>query len=707
MGRVDAGRRTLPLLWALAAACAAVAVVLGALASDDSPAFDVTAFPLTVLFAICGLAYVAVGSLVVRRAGGHPVGWLIVTAGSLYLVGLAAGICGEWWAGAGHVDTWSAIGSWAHDWTWELAAAAAVAALALFPNRRPDTRLGRALLVVIVTYSAVQLVAITLAPGPLVDGAHRDNPFGVAALGSVPQRAFEVAEAVSWAATVVAMLSLIGRYRTATGRVRQQLRWLCGTVVAFLAGAVVVGVAGLFGVGLVFPLFLFVLIALPGAMAAAILRDHLYGIDVIVDRVVVYTLLAALIGAVCGIVTLLAHAVFAGGEPPTSAVSVVAIVAATLVVLPARERLGRLADRLAFGARATPLHALGTFAETSAAAGSIHDLAPRLAGLVAETTGAAVVVVYVRVDDEFAAVAREPDRPPGGNVSLTALDDELARYHHASLVERRGEVLGAIALTMPPGTPLRPTERRVVQQLAAQAALGFETLRLNAELVRHAAVLEAQTAELTRSRQRLVTVQDAERQRIGRDLHDGAQQQLIAIIAKAMLARTQLHRDPSRADATLQELQQDTRGALGEIRDFVNGIFPQVLADHGLVVALQQRAVRFPFAVAVDVEPTVTAERLDPSVEATAWFVVGEALTNVAKHAAADRVCIRLRWDAGLAIEIVDDGVGINGHRRGNGLTNMGDRVAAIGGNFDVAAGPTGGTVVRCHLPAVMRGART
>ncbi len=128
----------------------------------------------------------------------------------------------------------------------------------------------------------------------------------------------------------------------------------------------------------------------------------------------------------CGVVTLLAHALFAGGEPPTSAVSIVAIVAATLVVLPARERLGRLADRLVFGARATPLHALGTFAETSVAAGSIHDLAPRLAGLVADTTGAAAVVVYVRVDDEFVAVAREPDRPAGGDVPLTALDDELA-----------------------------------------------------------------------------------------------------------------------------------------------------------------------------------------------------------------------------------------------------------------------------------------
>jgi signal transduction histidine kinase len=700
MVRVDDGPRTLPVLWVLAAIGAGAGVVLGALANDDTRAFDVTPLPLSIVFALCGLGYVAVGSLVVRRADGHPVGWLIVTAGTLYLVGLGAGNYGEWRAAAGNGDDRSAVGSWVHDWTWELAAAAAVASLALFPYRRPQTLFVRALLVVIATYSAVQFVATTLAPGPLVDGARLDNPFGVGALGVAPQRAFDAAEAVSWAATVGAMVSLIGRYRGAVGPARQQLRWLCGVVLAFLIGALIAGIGALFGVGLVFPLFLFVLVAVPGAMAAAILRNHLYGIDVIVDRVVVYTLLAALIAAVCGAVTLLAHAVFAGGEPPASAVSIVAIVAATLVSLPARDRLGHLADRLVFGRRATPLHALGTFAETSAAAGTINDLAPRLVGLVADATGAALVVVYVRVDDEFVRVAREPDRPSGGNVPLAALAGELARYDHASLVERRGEELGAVALTMPAGTPLRPAERRLVEQLAAQAALGFETLRLNAELVRHAEALEAQAAELGRSRQRLVNVQDAERQRIGRDLHDGAQQQLIAVIAKAMLARTQLGRDPSLADATLQELQQDTRAALAEIRDFVNGIFPQVLADHGLVVALQRRATKFPFEVAVDVDHAVAAERLEATVESTAWFVVGEALTNVAKHAAATRACVQLRWKEGLAIEVVDDGVGIDGHQGGSGLTNMGDRVAAIGGTIEIAAGPAGGTVVRCHLPA-------
>ena len=234
-------------------------------------------------------------------ADGHPVGWLIVTAGSLYLVGLAAGNFGEWWAGAGHLDTWSAIGSWAHDWTWELAAAAAVAALALFPDRRPATRLGA---------GAARRDRDVLG-GPArrhhrgAGSARRRGPPRQPVRHRRPRQRRRSGRSRSpRPCRGRRPSSPCCRSSAATGRppgaARQQLRWLCGTVIAFLIGAVVVAVAGLFGVGLVFPLFLFVLVALPGAMAAAILRDHLYGIDVIVDRVVVYTLLATLIAAVCG-----------------------------------------------------------------------------------------------------------------------------------------------------------------------------------------------------------------------------------------------------------------------------------------------------------------------------------------------------------------------------------------------------------------------
>ena len=311
-------------------------------------------------------------------------------------------------------------------------------------------------------------------------------------------------------------------------------------------------------------------------------------------------------------------------------------------------------------------------------------------------------MVYVRVDDEFVAITREPldrDDSLGRAVPLDALDATLRRFDVAVPVERRGERLGALALVMPPGTPVRPAERRLVTQLAAQAALSFETLRLTAELTRHAEALTRQTEELRDSRLRLVQVQDQERQRIGRDLHDGAQQQLIAIIAKAMLARGQLTRDPMIADGTMQEVQHDARNALKEIREFVHGIFPQILADCGLVAALQQRTSELPFVVQIDADEHLLRQRLDPSVESTAWFVVNEALTNVAKHADARRACVRLRNHNGLAIDVEDDGIGIAAQATGNGLTGMNDRVAALGGVLDVRPNTTGGTIVHCIIP--------
>ena len=383
--------------------------------------------------------------------------------------------------------------------------------------------------------------------------------------------------------------------------------------------------------------------------------------------------------------------------------SIVAIVAVTSSCCPARERLRRLADRLVFGRRATPLHALGAFAETSAAAGTIHDLAPRLAGLVADATGAAVVVVYVRVDDELVAVAREPAARPAATWRWRRSAGAVDRYDLAALVERRGEVLGAVALTMPPGTPA--AAGRAAARRAARGAGGAELRdaapHRRADPPRRRAGRAGGRAD--RSRQRLVTVQDAERQRIGRDLHDGAQQQLIAIIAKAMLARSPTARDPSLADATLQELQQDTPLALGEIRDFVNGIFPQVLADRGLVVALQQRAARLPFDVAVDVDAHGRRLSLRP-VGREHGLVRGERGADQRRQARRRRPGVRCGCaGTGLAIEVVDDGVGDRRRtRRGNGLTNMGDRVAAVGGTDRRRRG-TGRRHRSCaaHLPAV------
>ena len=184
---------------------------------------------------------------------------------------------------------------------------------------------------------------------------------------------------------------------------RRQLRWPALAAALLLAGIViaVLGVAG--GVVLQLVPFLISVVGLPVAMAAAILHDHLYDIDIIVNRVVVYVLLAGTITAVYVTTVLAVQLLFLGSEPPSSLITVVSLVVVSLIALPARDRLQLLADRIVFGSRSTPYHALATFAEMSAGAWSVQDTAPRLAGLLSDATGAVLAVVYVRVDDQTAA----------------------------------------------------------------------------------------------------------------------------------------------------------------------------------------------------------------------------------------------------------------------------------------------------------------
>jgi signal transduction histidine kinase len=711
-------------VWAVAVGLAGTGLVSGLVLGPAPEWINLTPRPVVAFFAICFVASASVGAVLVARADGHPIGWLFLAAGALYGAGLAGANVAKQRFLDGHVDEFSAYASWVSVWSWELAAALGVLTVALFPDRRPRSRGMRALVALIVADGVAQLLALALLPGELDGGSHPDNPVGIDGLRGFLDGAVDVTEGVSWVLTAAAVGALLLRYRRADAEGRRPLRWLVLAVVAFVAalvGSLAVSAFADIEVQLV-PFFV-LLVAIPVAMATAILKDRLYDIELIVNRAVVWVLLAGGVTGVYVLAVLVARALFVRGDASSSTAAVVALVVVALGLAPARERLQRVADRVVFGRRATPYHALASFAEHSAGAWSIADTAPRLAGLLSDATGAATAVVYVRADDELVPVAREPRS--ADELAPIPVDDpegRLGRYSVAQLVERRGEVLGAVALTMPPGVPVRAGERRVVRQLAAQAALSFETLRLTADLTRHAEALAAQAEELRRSRLRLVQVQDAERHRIGRDLHDGAQQHLVAILTKAGLARSQLSRDPALADGTIVELQQDTKDALHEIREFVHGISPQILADRGLVVAVQQRAARLPVDVVVECDPADVGRRFDRSVESTAWFVFSEALTNVLKHARAERVTVRLcthdgagwgspdgaRSDAhdsvlGLAgvlgLEVADDGIGLRDRPPGHGLTNMGDRVAALGGTLSIEPDPRGGTILRCSLP--------
>ena len=208
--------------------------------------------------------------------------------------------------------------------------------------------------------------------------------------------------------------------------------------------------------------------------------------------------------------------------------------------------------------------------------------------------------------------------------------------------------------------------------------------------------LQARVAALEASRDRAVDSAEAERRRIERDLHDGAQQRLVALAMDLGMARAKLETDPAAATALVGEAHEEAKRALAELRDLARGIHPAVLADRGLDAAISALAARSPVPVGVD----VATGRLPDPVESAAYFVVAEALTNAAKHARAAEISVRIsRHRDLLIVEVIDDGAGGADPARGSGLRGLADRVAAVDGELTITSPPGGPTVIRAELP--------
>jgi signal transduction histidine kinase len=252
-------------------------------------------------------------------------------------------------------------------------------------------------------------------------------------------------------------------------------------------------------------------------------------------------------------------------------------------------------------------------------------------------------------------------------------------------VERDGKRGGAILYD----AALRD-DPSLVRAAAAAAALQLENERLEAEL-------RARVEELQTSRARLVEVSMGERRRLERDLHDGAQQRLVALSLQLGLARRKLQSDPATGAQMLDEARTELGRALEELRELARGIHPAILTDRGLGAALHALAERAPLPVDLHQMPE---DRLPPAVEAAAYFVVAESLTNVAKYSDAEHASVRVGREDGFAVvEVSDDGVGGADPAAGTGLRGLADRLAALDGRLEVQSPPGGGTVIRANIP--------
>ncbi|GAC1581648.1 MAG: hypothetical protein NVS3B24_18560 [Candidatus Dormibacteria bacterium] len=254
-------------------------------------------------------------------------------------------------------------------------------------------------------------------------------------------------------------------------------------------------------------------------------------------------------------------------------------------------------------------------------------------------------------------------------------------------VRHRGELLGALTVSKRPGESLTPVEEKLLDDLASQAGLVLKNVGMTAELLQQLEALRA-------SRQRLVAAQDEERRRLERNLHDGAQQNLVALKVKLGLAEMLAEKDPVRSRDLIAELKSDADEALDTLRDLARGIYPPLLADKGLVAALEAQARKA--TVPVEVESDGTG-RYPQAVEAAVYFCCLEALQNIQKYAEASIATVRLIESHGwLSVEIRDDGKGFDSTlvKKGAGLQNMEDRLAAIGGTVAISSSPGAGTTI-------------
>jgi signal transduction histidine kinase len=480
-------------------------------------------------------------------------------------------------------------------------------------------------------------------------------------------------------ALFAAAVSLIARFRRSVGEERLQLKWFV-TAAAVLAVAFCVQTfADTSTTELVFDSAVVLLVA---SIAVAILRYHLYDIDVLLGKAIVYGLLGAFITVVYVVVVVVIGAIFG----PTEGLALIATAIVAVAAHPVRERARHAANRFVYGNRATPYEVLSGFSESVAAAYAGEDILPRMARLLAEGTGATRATVWLRVRSELRPDATWPTEsapaPPRPLVDggLPSFPDETA----AVAVRHDDELLGALTVSKPPRDPVRPEEEKLIAELGVQAGLVLNNFRL--------------IEDLRSSRQRLVAAQDEERRRLERNLHDGAQQHLVALAVKVRLAESLIGKDDEQRRA-LQAIEDDAREALDNLRETARGIYPPLLADQGLQPALQAQVRRTPLPVTFEFDGV---ERYPPDVEAAIYFFVLEALQNVAKYADASSVTIRLReWEGDIDVSVIDDGRGFDPEATplGMGLQNMSDRLAALGGRLEIKSVPGRGTNVFGRVP--------
>ena len=628
-------------------------------------------------------AYATVGALVATLRPKNAIGWLCLALSLLLaLVGMPPGTNAldiPWYI----VDSVQGLA-----WYLMVPPLPVTLMLLVFPEGRLPSRRWRVAVGIALVGYALTVLEIFL---PYALGAYT-------ALGLLG----EVGSWISLAALAASVAAVVLRWRQSRGQERQQIKWL----VYMVALTVIVGLGALASwyvgdnawgaVGYTTVLAIAAVVAglglgIPVAIGVAVLRHHLYDIDLLINRTLVYGTLSACVVAVYVLVVGgLGVLLQTRGNP---AVSLLAAALVAVLFQPLRSRLQRGVNRLMYGERDDPYAVTSRLGRRLEATLAPEAVLPTIAETIAQALKLPYAAILLKEGENFRSAA--------------AYGSPTGEPEVLPLVYQREEIGRLVLSPRAPGEDFSSADRRLLEDLARQAEVAVHAVRL--------------TADLQRSRERLVTTREEERRRLRRDLHDELGPTLASLALKLDAARKLVRRKPEDAEDLLSRLKDQTQDSVVEVRRLVYGLRPPALDDLGLVAAVRQQAESHGFVVdgfsgsseqeaakenglvAFSIEAPEDLSSLPAAVEVAAYRIVQEALTNVARHAQAKTCRVRLSVDeaAGvLRLEVTDDGVGISEDRvAGVGLSSMRERAEELGGTCDVEPIPAGGTRVLARLP--------
>jgi signal transduction histidine kinase len=664
-----------------------------------------------------GLAYTTIGALIAARHPRNPIGWILAAIGLNYAIaffGSEYAILGLYTA-PGSLPAATFV-AWFQFWPLYLALDGGLLLFfLLFPNGRLLSRRWKAVAWLAVAVAGLQAIVAILTPGPILASNLGEghsihlamNPTGVSSWRGLLQTSEAALRLAIPVIGIASLSALVLRFIRSRGEERQQLKWLA------YAGAVLVvsvmpffsGTGWVSAVGWLLLTFALV-IGLPGAAAVAILKYRLYDIDPIINKSIVFAVLAVFItGVYLGIVVGIGNLLGAAGQPNLT-LSIVATAVVAVAFQPVRDRVQRFANRLVYGKRATPYEVLSQFSERVAAVYSSEAVLPRMASVLGEATGASRADVWIRLGDEIVPAASWPaiDGPTPSPLAINGqVLPPVPVVSRIVPVRHQGELLGALSINKRPGEALTPVEEKLLTDLAAQAGLVMRNVRLAVELQERLRESSARAAELRAARQRLVAAGHIARSQLERNIQAATEPRLLSIAGRLAGARELVQHDAAGAATVLNQLTAEANETLELLRDLARGIYPPLLVDQGPVAALQAYLKKARVPVQLDTDREFAIVRFDEQVEGAVYFCCVEALQNVAQHAGAAATVVWLSAiDGRVEFSISDSGPGFEQQQRepGPGLQTMTDRVRALGGSLEVRSARGTGTTVKGWIPA-------